>query len=179
MFAGLNNHVNNSHLNLSQSNTQISRFNKSTRKIKSLSSPKCNKFILYTRSVHYSKRPSANQESATTGSLYHRNLITVSKLLKGQRSYNKKYLCSLWYSDYTNTHTLRSIELHNTYIQKPCALNFESWAELEKCRPCNFRAMFNNWGVTFEFYHYLFLSLKNIFFYKKRQDLNSFIILLG
>lgn len=64
MFAGLNNHVNNSHLNLSQSNTQISRFNKSTRKIKSLSSPKCNKFILYTRSVHYSKRPSANQESA-------------------------------------------------------------------------------------------------------------------
>lgn len=115
----------------------------------------------------------------TTGSLYHRNLITVSKLLKGQRSYNKKYLCSLWYSDYTNTHTLRRIELHNTYIQKPCALNFESWAELEKCRPCNFRAMFNNWGVTFELYHYLFLSLKNIFFYKKRQDLNSFIILLG
>lgn len=112
----------------------------------------------------------------TTGSLYHRNLITVSKLLKGQRSYNKKYLCSLWYSDYTNTHTLRRIELHNTYIQKPCALNFESWAELEKCRPCNFRAMFNNWGVTFEFYHYLFLSLKNIFFYEKRQDLNSFIM---
>lgn len=118
----------------------------------------------------------------TTGSLYHRNLITVSKLLKGQRSYNKKYLRSLWYSDFILIHIpwgVWNFIILYTYIQKPRALNFESWAELEKCKPCNFRAMFNNWGVTFEFYHYLFLFLKNLFFYKKRQDLNSFIILLG
>lgn len=83
MFAGLNNHVNNSHLNLSQSNTQISRFNKSTRKIKSLSSPKCNKFILYTRSVHYSKRLSANQESANNRYLIPQKFDNSVKIIKG------------------------------------------------------------------------------------------------